>query len=73
MYLPRQNLTYRRVKSLESQITDLETEIERISRTLENQRLTTAEIESTTAKKTEDLGRELQKKVGFGVIGLSHR
>lgn len=64
------NLTYGRVKSLESQINDLENESERISQALDNQRLVTSEIEATAAKKMDDLGRELHKKVCFGYIYL---
>lgn len=64
------NLTYARVKSLESQITDLESESERISRALDNQRLATSEIEAMGTKKMDDLGRELHKKVCSGDIYL---
>jgi MFS superfamily sulfate permease-like transporter len=59
-------LTFHSIKSLESQISDLESESERISRALDNQRLTTSEIEATAAKKLEDVSRELQKKVCTG-------
>jgi len=51
------------IQSLETQISDLESESERLSRTLEQQR--TDSVQSVTAlnKRVEEFSRELQKKV----------
>ncbi|KAJ7703003.1 CASP C terminal-domain-containing protein [Mycena rosella] len=51
-----------RVKSLESQIADLEVESERLSRALEAQKQAASDSERTRDKKTEELSRDLQKK-----------
>ncbi|KAF5380342.1 hypothetical protein D9615_004565 [Tricholomella constricta] len=53
-----------RVKSLETQVSDLEGESERMSRALEAQKILTSEVEAVAAKKTDELSKEIQKKVG---------
>ncbi|KAJ7091199.1 CASP C terminal-domain-containing protein [Mycena epipterygia] len=51
-----------RVKSLESQVADLETESERMSRALEAQKQAASDAELTGHKKAEELSRDIQKK-----------
>lgn len=51
-----------RVQGLESQISDLDVETERLSRALEQQRTASTESEVTLNKKVEEFSRELQKK-----------
>ncbi|KAF7361668.1 Golgi membrane protein [Mycena venus] len=51
-----------RVKSLESQIADLEVESERLSRVLEAQKQTASEAELTGQKRMEELSRDIQTK-----------
>ncbi|KJA20707.1 hypothetical protein HYPSUDRAFT_1090310 [Hypholoma sublateritium FD-334 SS-4] len=51
-----------RVKNLEQQVADLETETETLSRSVEAQKLRTAEIEALGHKKSEELSKELQRK-----------
>ncbi|KAF5326177.1 hypothetical protein D9611_000367 [Ephemerocybe angulata] len=58
------NETSDRVKDLESQISDLEFETERLSRLLEGQKAATHEIEQNASKKVEQLGADLQKRAG---------
>ncbi|KAG6866697.1 hypothetical protein C0991_011356 [Blastosporella zonata] len=53
-----------RVKSLETQIADLEGESEHMSRVLEAQKTLTSQAEVAAAKKTDELTKEIQKKVG---------
>ncbi|KAF9010535.1 CASP C terminal-domain-containing protein [Cyathus striatus] len=50
------------VKHLESQVSELEAETARLSRSLETQKVTTAAIEATTKKKIEDISKELQQR-----------
>ncbi|KAF5351863.1 hypothetical protein D9756_007574 [Leucocoprinus leucothites] len=52
-----------RVQGLESQISDLDVETERLSRALEQQRTASTESEVTLNKKVEEFSRELQKKL----------
>ncbi|KAF9454053.1 hypothetical protein P691DRAFT_811847 [Macrolepiota fuliginosa MF-IS2] len=52
-----------RVQGLEAQIYDLEAEMERLSRALEQQRNVSAEAEAASNKKVEEFSRELQKKI----------
>lgn len=58
------------MKSLESQISELETEIERISRVLETQKAAASELELDANKKAEDITREVRQKVTFSPFGL---
>jgi len=51
-----------RVQSLESKVTELESETDRLSKALEAQKLSTAEAQAAAAKKVEEVARELQKK-----------
>ncbi|KDR75195.1 hypothetical protein GALMADRAFT_249156 [Galerina marginata CBS 339.88] len=51
-----------RVKALEAQISDLESETETLSRSIETQKQKTSEVEALGQKKVEDLSKELQKK-----------
>ncbi|KAF8070611.1 CASP C terminal-domain-containing protein [Lyophyllum atratum] len=55
--------TSERVKSLEAHVADLEGESERMSRALEAQKVLTSKIDAASAKKTDDLSKEIQKKV----------
>ncbi|KAJ2926753.1 hypothetical protein H1R20_g10328, partial [Candolleomyces eurysporus] len=52
-----------RVKHLESQITELEAETERLSRSLEAQKALTTEVEQNGIKKAEQINHDLQKRV----------
>ncbi|KAK7005732.1 Golgi membrane protein [Favolaschia claudopus] len=52
-----------RVKSLESQIADLEVETERLSRALDAQKQTASDAELSSRKKAEELSRDLQTKL----------
>ncbi|KAJ2917790.1 hypothetical protein MD484_g2641, partial [Candolleomyces efflorescens] len=52
-----------RVKHLESQITELEAETERLSRSLEVQKTLTTEVEQNGIKKAEQINYELSKRV----------
>ncbi|KII92832.1 hypothetical protein PLICRDRAFT_172872 [Plicaturopsis crispa FD-325 SS-3] len=51
-----------RVKGLEAQISDLESETEQLSRSLEAQKHATSEVEAAAARKTEEVLKEVQKK-----------
>jgi homeobox protein cut-like len=51
------------VKYLESQITELERESERMSRAQEAQRAVTSEVEVVAAKKVDDISKDISKKV----------
>ena len=53
------------VKSLESQIADLENESEALSRSVEAQKHRTSEAEATGQKRVNDLSKELQRKVSI--------
>ncbi|RDB24925.1 Protein CASP [Hypsizygus marmoreus] len=61
-----------RVKSLESQVVELEGESERMSRVLEAQRQLTAETETAAVKKFDEVSKEIQKK-GAEVEQLKQR
>ncbi|GAW04260.1 golgi membrane protein [Lentinula edodes] len=52
-----------RVKSLNAQVTNLEAETERISRTLDTHKAVTAEMETSLRKKIEEISKDLQRKV----------
>ncbi|KAJ3748940.1 CASP C terminal-domain-containing protein [Lentinula detonsa] len=52
-----------RVKSLNAQVTSLESELERITRTLDTHKAVTAEMESSLRKKIDDTSKDLQRKV----------
>lgn len=54
---------YNRVKSLESQVADLEAESERLSRVLEAQKQAASDAELTGQKKMEELSRDIKIKV----------
>jgi homeobox protein cut-like len=51
------------VKYLESRITELEDESERMSRAQEVQRAVTSEVEAVAARKVEDMSKDTAKKV----------
>lgn len=53
-----------RVKGLESKITDLESETDRLSRALEVQKSATLDAQAAATRKVEESARELQKKSG---------
>ncbi|KAJ6587105.1 CASP C terminal-domain-containing protein, partial [Mycena vulgaris] len=61
-----------RVKSLESQVADLEVESERLSRALESQKQAASDAELTGHKKAEELSRDIQKKAAE-IDQLKHR
>ncbi|KAJ3814816.1 CASP C terminal-domain-containing protein [Lentinula lateritia] len=52
-----------RVKSLNAQVANLETETERISRALDTHKAVTAEMEASLRKKIEEISKDLQRKV----------
>ncbi len=52
-----------RVKSLESQIHELESETEGLSHSLDHQKSRTLEAEVAGQKRADDLSKEIQKKV----------
>jgi hypothetical protein len=52
------------VKDLERRILELESEYEQLSLALESQKRETFEVGVTAAKKTEDILKETQKRVG---------
>ena len=54
-----------RVKLLESEVAELEAEVERLSATLESQKLATSEAQLLESKKTEELSRDVGKKVSL--------
>jgi hypothetical protein len=54
-----------RVKSLESEVAELEVEVERLSATLESQKLAASEVQLLESKKTEELSRDVSKKVSL--------
>ncbi|SRR6266576_3652988 len=51
------------VESLESQVSELEDEVERLSASLETQKLATSEVQTLGNKKVEEISREVTKKV----------
>lgn len=51
------------MKELESKISELESETDRLSRSLESQKVTTTEVQAALAKQREESTRELHKKV----------
>ncbi|KAJ7072141.1 CASP C terminal-domain-containing protein [Mycena amicta] len=51
-----------RVKSLESQVADLEAESERLSRVLESQKQTSSDAAASVQKRLEELSRDIQSK-----------
>lgn len=51
------------VKDLESQVTSLESEVDRLSRSLNAQRTTATEAESSARKAAEEHSREASNKV----------
>ncbi|KAJ3772944.1 CASP C terminal-domain-containing protein [Lentinula raphanica] len=52
-----------RVKSLNAQVSTLESELERITRTLDTHKAVTAEMESSLRKKIDDTSKDLQRRV----------
>ena len=52
-----------RVKELESKITELETETDRLSQALDAQKSTASEAQTKLSKQLDESGRELQKRV----------
>ena len=54
-----------RVKSLESEVAELEDEVGRLSATLESQNLASSEAQLLESKKTEELSRDVSKKVSL--------
>lgn len=63
--LPADRPVSYRVKGLESKITDLESETDRLSRALEVQKSATLDAQAAATRKVEESARELQKKVGL--------
>ncbi|KAE9411276.1 hypothetical protein BT96DRAFT_930417 [Gymnopus androsaceus JB14] len=59
----RSGADYRRVKSLNAQVANLEAETERMSRALDTQKAATSEVESSLYKKIDDISKDLQRKV----------
>ena len=51
------------IAQYETRIADLEIETDRLSHTLETQKVAAEEAQAAAFKKTEELGREIQKKV----------
>ncbi|KAG2016154.1 hypothetical protein CC2G_009349 [Coprinopsis cinerea AmutBmut pab1-1] len=56
------NETSDKVKTLETQISELEAESERLSRSLENQKALTSEVEQNGIRKAKEITDELQRK-----------
>ncbi|TFK25166.1 hypothetical protein FA15DRAFT_737942 [Coprinopsis marcescibilis] len=56
------NQTSEQVKSFEAQIADLEAESERLSRSLENQKALTSEVEKNGLRKAKEITDELSRK-----------
>jgi len=56
------------VKDLETQVSELEAESERVSQALEAQKLATSETEAAGNKKTEEISKAIQKKVCLQVF-----
>ncbi|KAI0780119.1 CASP C terminal-domain-containing protein [Fomes fomentarius] len=52
-----------RIKEYESKIADLESETDRLSQALDAQKKATGEAQTAAARKADELGREVQKKV----------
>lgn len=52
-----------RAASLQTQVQELELELERVSRALESQKTATSELEKQTSKKTEEMAKDLKHKV----------
>jgi hypothetical protein len=59
------DIDHNRVKSLESEVAELETEVERLSATLDSQKLAASEAQLLESKKTEELSRDVGKKVSL--------
>jgi predicted RNase H-like nuclease (RuvC/YqgF family) len=51
------------VQSLESQVAELEDEVERLSASLETQKLAASEVQMLGNKKVEEISREVTRKV----------
>lgn len=60
-----------RVKELETKISELESETDRLSAALDAQKRTTLEAQTAAAKKVEDMSKELQKKVSNVFVSIS--
>jgi homeobox protein cut-like len=56
--------TASRVKDLETQISELESGSDRLSKALDDQKTTTVDLEVAAGKKMDDILREVQNKVG---------
>lgn len=57
------HVVQRSVKELRDKVTDLETEVDRLSQALEAQTAATAEAQATGKKTVDEITRELQRKV----------
>ncbi len=67
------NPIYDRVKELESKITELESETDRLSRALDSQKVLTIEAQAGLAKQREESTRELHKKVPYQSVSLGRK
>ena len=52
-----------RITEYENKIADLESETDRLSRTLESQKTAAEESQAVASKKVDELSREVQKRV----------
>jgi homeobox protein cut-like len=65
--------TASRVKDLETQVSELELEADRLSSALNAQKNMMVELEVTAGKKAEDVSKEIQNKVGCFCFCLAVR
>ena len=52
-----------RLNELQTKVSDLESETDRLSQALEAQKTATIEVQTAATKKVEEVSRDLQKKV----------
>ena len=55
--------SYLRIKEYEAKITDLESETDRLSQSLDSQKAAAEQAQAVASKRIDELGREVQKKV----------
>ncbi len=62
------------LQDLQTKVSELESETDRLSSALEAQKAATVDIQAATSKKVEEISKELQRKVGnlYGLVVL-HR
>lgn len=63
--------TFHSVKDLESQVTSMESEVDRLSRSLSAQRTATTEAESSARKAAEEQAKDAASKVCHACLGDS--